>query len=291
MERKAIPADPSEVEHREDLLYFDEQMNRPKDGTASVAERVCDLLNASMILAENKRKVIERAVQETNASDWKDLGGNAYLQESGAVKAASVLPIEVFPVFRPVKQWAKDDEGEFYLYVCEYVARWSGGLGSMSATGTSSSRDPFFSMREGERLKLSEINEEDIIKNCTSNGRRNAIVRLLGLQSCTWEEVEAFGIRRDGVKTVGFSGKSNVRDQNPAATEDARASIMRMLSEMNHGDPGATADHLEKITSFQGRNGPVKGKREVKWLSEKAVEITLDKVKEEYGRFQNSQHG
>jgi hypothetical protein len=228
----------------------------------SLTEQIQDVLAASMHLSKFQRQVVEAAVTVTNENDWNNLGGKPYLSEAGAMKAASVLPIEVFCIEKPCKTWADDDEGRFYLYMCEYGARWKGGLGSVSATGTCSSRDKFFSMKDGERLPQSKIDETNLIKKCATNGRRNAIVRLLGLQNLTWEEVSGFGIDQTKVSGTNYDGKRKQKDE---------------------GNGEAAAAHLEQLTVFEGRDGKhVKGRTNVKYLSEKQAVLVLGRLRTEY---------
>jgi len=256
----------------------------PESRRQSLTEQIQDVLDASMRMAELQRRIVETAVRITNHQDWTNLGGKPYLCEAGAMKAASVLPVEIYCIEKPTKTWADDETGRYYIYACEYGAKWKGGLGAVTATGTASSRDKFFSMKNGERLPLSEIDETNLIKKCATNGRHNAIVRLLGLQNLTMDEVKDFGIDVGQLKGTAYDGKKEQKeDENPEQAEKHREEIRRMLLEMNGGHADEASAHLEKLTSFTGRDGKaVKGKNNVKYLSGKWLESTYGKVTTEH---------
>jgi len=262
----------------------------PESRRQSLTEQIQDVLDASMRMAELQRRIVETAVRITNHQDWTNLGGKPYLCEAGAMKAASVLPVEIYCIEKPTKTWADDENGRYYIYACEYGAKWKGGLGAVTATGTASSRDKFFSMKNGERLPLSEIDETNLIKKCATNGRHNAIVRLLGLQNLTMEEVKSFGIDTAQLKGTAYDGKKEQKqDENPEQANSGRDEIWKLLMEMNNGDAKAAGDDLEKLTAWEKDGQAHKGKRDVKWLTEKQVDWKLSEVKKRHAAWKAKQ--
>jgi hypothetical protein len=254
----------------------------PADKSLSV--QMDEILQASMQMARFSRQIVEKAVQITSPRDWVDQSGHPYLTEAGGMKVASVLPVSIWCTEKPCKTWQDDDKGRFYIYQCEYGAAWKGGLGSVTAIGTASSRDKLLGTVEGEDRPLSEIDETNILKKCGTNGRHNAIVRLLGLQNLSWEQVESWGIDKSKVVSVERNGKRTKKDdKDPEKAEKYRSEIRRMIMEMNGNDPKMAEEHLQRVTSFAGSDGNiVKGKRNVKHLSEKAAKVNYGKVKDEY---------
>jgi len=248
----------------------------------SLTEKMADMLQATSMMAAAQRQIVETAVGITTPKDWTNQGGKPYLTEPGAMRVASVLPIKTFCISPPRKQFGTESDHPYYIYTCEYGAAWKNGLGEASAIGTCSSKDMLYAKRGEDFLPMAEVDEPNVIKKCCTNGRNNAVKRLLGLQNMTWQELEALGIKQSDVTSVKY-GTNKVEDKNPAEAEDLRKKIREMILEMSNGDVKAAQDYLENITSFKGRDGnQVKGKRETKYLSEAQAKVTYGKVKKEY---------
>ncbi len=256
----------------------------------SIKDQMEDILSAAMMMAKFSRQIVEKAVQITGPKDWTDQGGKPYLIEYGAAKVASVLPIKTWYIENPGKQWSEDEKGKFYMYVCTCGAAWKGGLGEVSATGTRSSREKFFSSRRGQELPQSEVSETNIMKACGTNGRRNAIVRLTGLGNLTWEELEEMaGIKRDSATKVEYKSQKKA-PENPEEDDKQRQELRQILLEMNNEDAGEAGNHLEKLTTFKGRDGQmVPGKKSIGHLTEKAVGVTLSKIRKEHKEWKKEQ--
>jgi hypothetical protein len=256
----------------------------------SLTERMQDIMNATAMLVTAQKQLIETAVKMTSPADWINMGGNPYLGEPGATRVASMLPIDTKIVGDPKRHNALDDEGSYYIYVCTARASWRTGLGSSEALGTCSSRDKFYSMRQGERIPQSEVDETNIIKKCGTNGRANAIKGLLGLKKPSWEDLERIaGITKEKVQTVEYTSKKP-EDENPEQADKTRTEIRRMIMEMCKDDEGEAAKYLETMTTFKGKEGnTVKGKKSVKHLSERQAKVIYGKVKDQHEKWRKTQ--
>jgi hypothetical protein len=72
------------------------------------------------------------------------------------------------------------------------------------------------------------------------------------------------------------------KEQTPQKKEDFKTKLGNLMIEMYKKEE--LADKLEELTTFEGKDGIVKGKRELKLLSEKQAQATygkLKKIKEE----------
>jgi hypothetical protein len=235
----------------------------------SLTERMQDIMNATAMLVTAQKQLIETAVKMTSPADWINMGGNPYLGEPGATRVASMLPIDTKIVGDPKRHNALDDEGSY---------------------GTCSSRDKFYSMRQGERIPQSEVDETNIIKKCGTNGRANAIKGLLGLKKPSWEDLERIaGITKEKVQTVEYTSKKP-EDENPEQADKTRTEIRRMIMEMCKDDEGEAAKYLETMTTFKGKEGnTVKGKKSVKHLSERQAKVIYGKVKDQHEKWRKTQ--
>jgi len=247
----------------------------------SLVEKIRDVLAATEVMAQLQERILNTVIKLTTPDHWTDQGGKPYLTEPGCNAAASHLPCKSWIVSEPRKSWGEDDRGPYYIYVCQAAAAWKTGLGEVSALGTGSSRDKFFGMKSGEPVPVSEIDETSVLKKCGTNGRGNAYRRLFGVQSLSWEKLEECGIRREAVVAVRYDSKRKT-DENPEQSAVDRDEIWRLLLEMNNGDPRAAADGLEKMTAWEKDGVAHKGKRDVKWLTEKQVSWKLSEVKTRY---------
>lgn len=253
----------------------------------SLVERIQDLLNATEVMAHLQQRILETAVKLTQPEDWIDQGGKPYCSEAGCTRAAAHLPCRSWLVSPPKKHMHSDENGPFYLYVCEAAAAWKTGLGEVSAMGTCSSRDKFFASRGGHLMSMGEVDEPNVVKKCATNGRGNALRRLFGFHGITWERLGALGIDRSKASSVEYDSKK--KDENPEQAEKTRAEIGKMIMAMCHDDKDEAAKYLEAMTTFKGKDGKqVPGRKSARHLSEKQAEITLRKVREQYDKYQKA---
>lgn len=260
-------------------------------GGGSMVSRVRDMIAATEVMIELQRKILGTAVALTTPNDWKNLDGKPYCTADGCNRAASHMPLKSWFVSEPKRTNAEDDLGGYYIYSCTVGVAWKTGLGEVTAMGTCSSRDRFFSMRDGQRKPMEEIDETNIIKKCATNGKGNALRSLFGFGNLTWERLEDLGIPHDQVEAVKYDGKGGgKKDENPEASEATRDKIRAMVLEMNNQDPRAAEADLERITAWVNKkNEQVPGKRNVKHITEKALPIALGKVQAEHAKWKKAQ--
>ena len=156
-----------------------------------------------------------------------------------------------------------------------------------SEIGTCSSRDDFFGKKGGEFKPISEVDATDIKKKSFTNWANRIIKKLLGL-SFTWEELSVLSnnsISRTTVKTVQFAQGSKGGNTDSPETKSKRDEIRKMLLLINDGEEASAKKMLEEMTAFQGTNGPVKGKNNVQFLSEKQVPMIYNQLKKKVEDF------
>lgn len=171
-----------------------------------------DILAAANRRVAQLDKIMSLAISRTNSQDWVDEGGKPYLACSGSEKVARLFGV-CWKNVKNEKVISSDENGQFYFYECSgdfYL-----GKDVISAIGTCSQKDQFFSKKGKEVKPLSEIDETNIRKAAYSNMVVNGVTRILGIRNLTWEELEKAGIRRENTPKVNYKGNKDRSNDMP----------------------------------------------------------------------------
>ncbi|MCP4599205.1 MAG: hypothetical protein GY847_01485 [Proteobacteria bacterium] len=236
--------------------------------------------------------MVKAAIRMTGRQHWYNHSDKPYPKESGVNLIKRALPVELEMFFDPKTQRSlfcddfEDANGPYYIYNCTVKASWTNGLfGSQTATGTASSRDPLFGRKAGAIIPLCEIDRQKVMKKAGTNGRRNALMRLLGIQDITWEIFETLtGLKKGDLETIDMGGATQDKSRDDdSETSEKRNKMRDMIVEMMAGDNMKAQDYLEKITTWQKKGGePVKGRRQISQLSAKQIMINYKKVEKDF---------
>lgn len=148
-------------------------------------------------------KIMQLAVSNTLQADWVDFGGKAWLKAPGAERVARALGFTIKDTRRE-REDRKDEKGDYYLII------WYGKIGLeqqnmwVDAIGLCSSRKPFWFIDKGRERMISEIREENIIRDAFSNLIENGVTRFLGLRGLPWEVLKKAGISQEKAEKVDF---------------------------------------------------------------------------------------
>ena len=227
--------------------------------------------------------IMKYALEITTHLDWVLIGGNPYLQETGASKIARLFNIS-WQIAPPSKVWDEERDGH-YSYKTGGKFTFSGA--EIDAYGMASTHDEFFIGKAGNpdkpQKKPQDVNERDIMQkayvNCLNRGIKTIIP---GLRNITVESLVDSKIDTSKIKGYGFN--SGYQEEMSGEAKDQKAEIERMLKEMC-GEAKWKAG-LKKLTAFTGRDGnEVAGKDDINRLSEKMIPVTYGKVKKEYDKW------
>lgn len=254
----------------------------PGNGEISSVDLTDDIISSAERRVEKIKKIITLALKITNHQDWVDQQGKPYLQGSGAEKVARLFGLKIHSV-KVEKKETSDEKGQFYYYLTTGVAEMKGGLDSLVAIGTCSSKDQFFAKTkdaDGNPVwkPLSEVDETNIMKSSYTNFLVNGITRLLGLRNLTYEQLQEAGIDISKLTKVEYNKTPETEDITAKRQE-----LAEMILMLANNDGKVAEDILEKESTFTAKDGKVvKGKRSLKELSPKMINWVYSKIKKQF---------
>lgn len=166
-------------------------------------------------------KIMNAALMITTERDWVLIGGNPYLQESGATKVARLfgISIQIIPGY-PV---AECDAQGYKTFT--YKARFMLKEQYIECEGSRSSKEDFFAGKDdpqkGKKRKLpDEIDERDVKMAAYTNCLNNGIKRLIpGLRNIAVETLENAGLKVANIN--GYTFKEGSKGGNGKKPEDS----------------------------------------------------------------------
>lgn len=242
-------------------------------GGASVPAIADDNLMRVAEMAEKRIdaviKIKQMALKVTNPSDWVDQSGRPYLFVSGSEKIANLFNIS-WRIDEPVVETETDGN---FTYTLRGVFSIPGR--SISAEGSRSSKDPFFTKYDWNNgvktaKPISSIDRRDVRMAALTNLLGNGITRLLGIRNLSYDDLEKFaGIKKEMIASVDYKGKGK---DNPPLTEPGKKGVDGKISE-------AQAKRFFAIAKGAGKTDT-----EIKaYLKETlSIEHTADILKDKY---------
>ena len=137
---------------------------------------------------ENLNKIMNAALKITTELDWVLIGGNPYLQESGATKVARLFGISWQIIGNPTI--TVDNEG---YKTFTYKARFMLNSAFIECEGSRGMKEDFFAKAGKDKplKKPDEIDERDVkmaaYTNCINNGIKRIIPNLRNIDIATLE--------------------------------------------------------------------------------------------------------
>jgi ssDNA-binding Zn-finger/Zn-ribbon topoisomerase 1 len=180
-----------------------------RQGTALDSVDLKALRNYTANRAEALRTMMEVAIAQTTAEDWRNLGGKPYPEQGACSSLIATIGISITPPDKEREDF--DDElGHYYVYFLESeVSVPKFGIGPLPVVGRCSSRDQFFAMRSGTLRPASEIDPGDIKAAAYTNLRYRAVKAVVPqIAGMTWEELQALTggrVRADNVARVDYT--------------------------------------------------------------------------------------
>lgn len=181
------------------------------------------------IIAMNK--IMKAALQITSELDWCLIGGNPYLQESGATKVARLFGISIQLIGQPVVEC--DPSGyKTYTYKARFMLRDQ----FIECEGSRSMKEDFFAGKGDNKKKPDEIDERDVkmaaYTNCLNNGIKRLIPNLRNIDINILEDagLDTSRIRGYTFKTGSKGGSSGKAEDSDLKCESCGKSITHQVA-------------------------------------------------------------
>ena len=266
------------------LKQLEEKAGTPEAVTPvqkSIYEVYLDDLEASLTAKKRLNKI---ALKQTNENDWVLQNGQPYLEITGAEKIAPVFGVKVIPSPEcPIVEEGKDEDGS------KFVRYWYEGKGQIIKNGvvlyeleglfgSASTRDSFFGQNKDGSLKdILDVNIRNVRYKAYSDFLRSAVVRLCGLRSVTFEELEDAGLKRDKIQDVKRGVEASPEDKKK---QEELAQIARKLVGT---DAAKLREFIKKLTYFKDGEKEL-FKENADQLTGKWLDKTLDKARAELAK-------
>lgn len=206
----------NEVEIIEGDFYEPAQI-RPEQGglLSSNSDDIFEIAAKADEYIKATKRIMEAAVGITTEYDWVLIGGQPYLQESGASKVASLFGISVHLLGKPTVECDKEGYKTF-----TYNARFTYNNRMVDCDGSRSMKDDFFAKTKNGIKKPDEIDELDVKRSAYTNCLNNGIKRLIpGLRNIDVSVLE--NAKLDTSKIRGYTFKTGSKGGNTGKAEDS----------------------------------------------------------------------
>lgn len=268
----------------------------PVDDVARIEAIVAQLERRTMLMERIHQTILSRMNPEV---DMVVVGDSPRPTRSFAVLAFRLIGgtfeylrgADGAPLVRRIDY--EDSEGRYYVY--EAFGRYTPPFGgAVEASGSCSSRHPFFGMRNREFVPVEDVREEHIRQMALTETFKKAVFTGLGLRQFTEEELES----RANVDTTKAQRHDFAKGTQSAKAADSgdeaamRASIRALLKvacdaglklngrEFGAGDEGALLKAVTEGSYMKdGREVQFAGYDSVDRVSAKALGVVYKKVK------------
>lgn len=192
--------------------------SRPSGGLLdSNADNILYLAEKADKYIAAMNKIMTAALKITTEYDWVIIGGQPYLQESGATKCARLFGISIQLIGNPIV--IADAEGyKTYTYKARFMLRDQ----FVECEGSRSMKEDFFASagRDMPLKKPDEIVERDVMMAAYTNCLNNGIKRLIpGLRNIDIKTLESAGL--DVSKIRGYTFKEGSKGGASKKAEDS----------------------------------------------------------------------
>lgn len=179
----------------------------------------------------------------------------------------------------------EDENGKYYAYTAyaKYKAPFDSGF--VEASGSCSSRAPFFGIADGDIKATSDVNEDNVRKAALSDCFKQAVFTGLGLRQPTTEDLVKYGISLDASKSVDFtSGKQSTKAADTKDDTKLRDEILLLCKEIFEAgivaDDGKPYDNPAAVLKAASTSDKFSGWSRFDRISVKALGITAKNVRE-----------
>ncbi len=244
-------------------------------------EHFLELAETAHKRVQAMQKMFSAAFTITTQHDWIKMGNTLYLQASGCEKVARLFGV-TWEIIDEKREDGKDDKGQYTIFRKRIKAYLSKDITqSVTAMGTGSTRDIFFSRAHGKDIPYSEISMTNVEKKAETNAINRALKKLLGISGIHVDDIPV-DIQKNMSK-IQYGGDEQSEDGDGDVDNslvDEMLDVANQICALKKVDPkDGVGQLIQKASAFKTQKGAtVKGETDPARLTLKRQEITLDRL-------------
>lgn len=236
---------------------------RPQSGGLldSSADNILYLAAKAEEYIKAMNTMMNAALRITNELDWCLIGGNPYLQESGATKVARLFGISILLIGQPVVEC--DPHGyKTFIYKARFMLKDQ----FIECEGSRSMKDDFYAKTKDGLKKPDEIDERDVrmaaYTNCLNNGIKRLIPNLRNIDLATLKRAGLDVSKINGYthKTGSKGGNSGKAEDSELKCESCGKAVTQKVASYSQGKFGTIlCMDCQRAAKAEGGNDEVQG--------------------------------
>ncbi len=218
--------------------------------------------------ADARKAIFQACLRRAQPDDFIDFDGKPYLEGEGADRIAAIVGIQLS---RPLIEVRTVGDDIFVEVVGEATWPLTGAVAS--EFGSCSTRDKFFSGRDGDSATMSRLLESangdrklaaemlagHVKKKAIANWKSRVVSAVLGVKGLTWADLEKLGLNRSqSGAAVQFKKGSNQSVKQQQSQPDAPAPFLPLAeaAKLPAGSKYSTSAIIKAISSADQNGKP-----------------------------------
>ena len=227
------------------------------------ADQIDNMIAVMDKAADARQRIFQACLRRAQPDDFIDFDGKPYLEGEGADRIAATVGIQLG---RPLIEVRTVGDDIFVEVVGEATWPMTGAIAS--EFGSCSTRDKFFSGRDGDSATMSRLLESangdrklaaemlagHVKKKAIANWKSRVVSAVLGVKGLTWADLEKLGLNRSqSGAAVQFKKGSNQSVKQQQSQPDAPAPFLP-LAEAAKAAPGSNVSTSAIIKTIAKAN-------------------------------------
>lgn len=270
----------------EDLSQFMNQQ-RPVASMTKLQDSILELASKARQYAQAYNDLRRHSLEITLPGDWLIQGQQGvedpevYLEAPGARRLAHAWGILIDDRnLHQERQVQTDSFGEYYLVLTTGTISFLGR--TMPEIGIATSRDSFFSKKDGTTLASEDVSVANVYKKSFTDFVRRGVTHMLGLEAMPLSELpEAYRAKIKAQRVDYGKGTKGGKMQTPEERTAAN-NIWSACMKMAGGKTDVAGELLWSLTKWKGKKGDWMGSRtaeDLQRLAGQSMQITYERVK------------
>lgn len=231
------------------------------------ADQIDNMIAVMDKAADARQRIFQACLRRAQPDDFIDFDGKPYLEGEGADRIAATVGIQLG---RPLIEVRTVGDDIFVEVVGEATWPMTGAIAS--EFGSCSTRDKFFSGRDGDSATMSRLLESangdrklaaemlagHVKKKAIANWKSRVVSAVLGVKGLTWADLEKLGLNRSQAGAgVQFKKGSNQSVKQQQSNEPAGFVPLAEAAKLPAGSRYSTSALIKSINGSE-QNGKAK---------------------------------